>query len=82
MPPARHVVDQQFHPVGENGRERLHALDGYPLGQLAEDVGQRRMGIGEFLGPVPDRRGQQQFPARRRPQPVVGLGRCCAGRRP
>ena len=28
--------------------------------------------VGEFLGPVPDRRGQQQFPAGRRPQPVVG----------
>ena len=30
------------------------------------------MGIGEFLGAVPDRRSQQQFPAGRRPQPVVG----------
>ena len=30
------------------------------------------MSVGELLGAVPDRRSQQQFPAGRRPQPVVG----------
>ena len=30
------------------------------------------MGVGEFLGPVPDRGGQQQFAARRRPQAALG----------
>ena len=68
----RHVIDQQVHPLGQDGGERLHALDRDALGHLAENVAQRRMGGGEFLGPVPDRRSQQQFPAGRRPQPVVG----------
>ena len=30
------------------------------------------MGVGEFLGPLLDRRGEQQFAARRRPEPVLG----------
>jgi hypothetical protein len=30
------------------------------------------MGVGEFLGPVPDRGGQQQLAARRRPQAALG----------
>ena len=28
--------------------------------------------VGELLGPVPDRRGEQQLPAGRRPQTVLG----------
>src|ERR1700751_1876233 len=30
------------------------------------------MSVGEFLGPVPDRGGQKQLAARRRPQAVLG----------
>ena len=30
------------------------------------------MGVGEFLGPLPDRRGEQQLAARRRPQTALG----------
>jgi hypothetical protein len=68
----RHVIEQQVHPVGQDGGECLHTLDRDALGHLAENVDQRGMGRGEFLGPVPDGRSQQQFPAGRRPQPVVG----------
>ena len=69
---GRDVVQEQLHPVRQHGRERLHALDGYPLGQLAEDVGQGRVGVGEFLGARPDRRGEQQLAARRRPETALG----------
>ena len=72
IPPAGDVVDEQLHPVRQHRRERLHALDRDALGQLAEGVGQRRMGVGEFLGPFPDRGGEQQLAARRGPQAVLG----------
>ena len=69
---GRDVVQEQLHPVRQHGRERLHAFDGYPLGQLAENVGQGRVGVGEFLGPMFDRRGEQQLAARRRPKTALG----------
>ena len=79
----RHVVEQQLHPLGAStGRERLHALHGDAVGQLAEHVGQPGVLGGELLGPLPDRRGSAAAPgtaaptARRRPPPG------CAGRRP
>ncbi len=65
---GRHVVEQQLHPLGQHWRERLHALDGDALGELAEHVRQSRPLVGQLLSPVPHRGGQQQLPARRRPQ--------------
>ena len=67
-PAGGHVVEQQFHPRGEHRGERLHALDGDAVGQLAEHVGEPGVIGGEVLGPVPDVGRQQQFAARRRPQ--------------
>ena len=43
-----------------------------PSASLPRVVGQRRMDVGEFLGPVPDGGREQQFPARRRPQATLG----------
>ncbi len=69
----RQVVGQQVHPVGQDRRERLHALDGDPVRELAEHLGQTWILGGQLLGPVPHRRRQQQFPAGRGPQAVRRL---------
>ncbi len=67
-----HVVEEQFHLRGEHGRERFHALHDDALGELAEHVGEAGMIGGKLFRTLPDRRCQQQFPARRRPQPFAG----------
>jgi len=62
------VVEQQLHPVGKHRSERLHALDRDPVGDLAEQLGEAGMGVGEFLGPGPDAGSEEQLAAGRRPQ--------------
>ena len=42
------------------------------VGELVQHLGQLRVLGREPLGPLPHRRGEQQLPARRRPQPVLG----------
>ena len=76
---GRHVVKQQFHPLGQHRGERLHPLDGDPVGQLAEHVGQAGMVGGQFLGPLPDGGAEQQLTARRRPQHVGGTETALVG---
>ena len=71
--PGGHVVEQELHPGRDDRRERLHALDGDAVGELAEYVGQARVIGGQLLGPVPHGRGEQQLAARRYPQLVDGL---------
>ena len=44
-----------------------------PVGDLAEDLGERRVLVREFLGAGADGRGKQQLAARRRPQAVRRL---------
>ncbi len=69
---GRKVVEQQRHPVDQYRRERLHALDRDPLGDLVQEVGELRVLLGEQARPLPYVGGQQQLAARRRPQPVGG----------
>ena len=66
------MVEQQFHPLGEHGRERLHAFHADPFRQLAEDLGKTGVLRGQPFGGSTDRGGEKQFAARRRPQPVCG----------
>ena len=63
------MVEEEFHPFRQHRRERLHALDGYPFGDLAEHVGEAWVIGGKLLRLLPHRRGQQQLTAGRRPQP-------------
>ena len=71
--PGGHVVEQELHPGRDGGSERLHALHGDAVGELAEHVGQARVIVGQLLGPVPHGGGEQQLAAGRCPQPVGGL---------
>ncbi len=70
--PGRQHVQQQLHVVHQDRSQRLHALDGDPLGDLAEQFAQLGMLLGERGGPLPHLVGQQQLTARRRPQAVFG----------
>ena len=65
-------VEQQLHVVDEDRGERLHALDRDALGDLAEQLAQLGVRLGEGRGPLPYVLGQQQLTAGRRPQPVLG----------
>ncbi|CNG87418.1 Uncharacterised protein [Mycobacterium tuberculosis] len=69
--PVREQVGHQLHPVGEDGRERLHPLDGVAVGDPAEDLLQRRMPPGEQLRALAHLLRQRQLAARRRPQPAL-----------
>ena len=67
---GRHAVDQQLQRVAageQRRRQRLHALDRDALGQLVQDLGQRRVLHGQRRGPLTHGRGEQQLAARRRP---------------
>ena len=65
-------VQHALHAVDEGGGERLHALDRDALGQLAEQVGRTGELVDQGGGPLAHDVGQQQLPAGRRPQPVLG----------
>ncbi|GGX22469.1 hypothetical protein GCM10010353_41930 [Streptomyces chryseus] len=65
-------VEQQLHVVHEHRGQRLHALHGDALGELAEQLAELGVGLGEGGGPLPHAVGQQQLAAGRRPQAVLG----------
>jgi len=69
----RQVVEQQVHPVGEHGGERLHALHGDPVGDPPEDLRDAGVLGRQLLGAGPHRRGEQQLAAGRRPQAMLRL---------
>jgi hypothetical protein len=82
--PVRQAVEQQLHRVGaveQGGRQRLHALDRDALGELVEDLRERRVCLCQPRRAGPHRRGEQQLPARRRPQPLDRLDRALVGDR-
>jgi hypothetical protein len=77
-----HAVEQQLHAVGavqQGRRQRLHALDRDPLGQLVENLGDLGVRLRKLGGPLAHVRGQQQLPARRRPQPGDRVDRPLVG---
>ena len=74
-----HQVDQHLHLVDEHGRERLHALDGDASGDLVGQLDQLRMRLAELGRPAPDVVGEQEFAARRRPEPLGGLQSALVG---
>ncbi len=65
-------VEEQFHVVDEDRREGLHALDGDALGDLAQQFAQLRVLFGEGRRSGAYVGGEQQLPAGRRPQAVLG----------
>ncbi len=69
---GRNMVDQQIHPLGEHGREGLHALHADAFRQLAEYLGKTGVFRCQPFGGSTDRGGEKQFAARRRPQPAGG----------
>ena len=81
-PPAGTYVDQQLHPVGQHRRERLHALHRDALGQLAEDVGQLRVVVGQRLGPLRTAAVSSSSRQGGAHRPSLGRARASAGRRP
>ncbi len=70
--PLGQDVQEQFHVVDEDRGQRLHALDGDALGDLAEQFAQLGVVLGEGGGPLAHVRGQQQLAAGRGPQAVLG----------
>lgn len=68
----RQYVEQQLHLVDQDRRQRLHALDRDALRDLAEQLAQLRVRLGQGGGPPPHLVGEQQLAAGRRPQPVLG----------
>ena len=74
-------VDEELHLVDQHRGQRLHALDGVALGDLGEDLGQRRMRLGELRGARPDLVVEQQLAARRRPHVGDLLERALVGDR-
>ncbi len=72
---GRQLVQHQPQLVGQDRGQRLHALDRGAVGDPVQHLGQLRVLGREPLGPLPHRRGEQQLPARRRPQPVLGGAR-------
>ena len=63
---------QQLHVVDEDGGEGLHALHRDPLGDLAEQLAELGVLLGEGRGPGAYVVGEQQLAAGRRPQAVLG----------
>ncbi len=78
---GREQLDEHLHLVDEDGRERLHPLDGHALGELVGDLGELRVLLAELGGAAAYVVGEQQLAARRRPQPLA-LAPSCAGRPP
>jgi hypothetical protein len=70
--PRGEHVEQGLHSVDEDGQQRLHPLDGDALGDLLQQVGDAGQLRDQVAGALADRVGEQQFAARRRPQPPVG----------
>ena len=71
-PAAGQGVDQALHAVGQDGCERLHPLDGDPLGELGAHLGELGVPPGQDRRALAHGRGQQQLTAGRRPEPVPG----------
>ena len=67
---GRHQVDQELHLVDEHGRQRLHALDRDPGGDLVGQLEQLRVGLAEGGRAAAYLVGEQQLAARRRPEPL------------
>jgi len=61
-------ADERLHVVDQNWGQRFHALDGMPLGDLVQHLGEAGMGRGERSSTVTYAVGQQQLPARRSPE--------------
>ncbi len=78
---VRHRVDEELQLVHEHRRERLHALDRDPGGDLRGHLGQLRVSLAQRGGAAADVLGQQQLAARRCPQPWQRLDRALVGDR-
>ena len=76
-----HQVDEHLHVVHEHRSQRLHALDGVPLGELLGDLAQLRVLLAEPARTGPHLVGQQQLAAGRCPEPRGGLERALVGDR-
>ena len=61
-----------LHRRDERRLQRLHPLDGDPLGDLVEQIGHARQAGGEVSGSGPDVVGEQQLAAGRRPEAPLG----------
>ena len=59
-------------PSARTGCERLHPLDGDPLGELGAHLGELGVAPGQDRRALAHGWGQQQLTARRRPEPVPG----------
>ena len=68
-------VDEQLHVVDQRRRERLHALDGHPLGELVGDLDELRVCLAELGRASAYVIGEQQLPAGRRPDALDRLQR-------
>ncbi len=77
----RQHVDERLHAGRQQRRhERLHALDGDALADLRQHVGDAQQARRELSRALTDLGGEQQFAARRGPQPVrVDLERTLVG---
>src|SRR5690606_25112481 len=74
----RQAVHQELErvlPVEQRRRERLHTLHGNALGQLVEHLAELRVLPREIRCALAYVLGEQQLPARRRPEPVNRLDR-------
>ena len=72
-------VEDRLHAVDERRRQGLHALDGDALGDLEQHVGDAGQLLGEGGRPLPDRVGEQDLAAGRRPEHLGGLERALVG---